>query len=119
MRTAEAGSIPSVAGGNAVVGVQKGDNHGLLGLAIKPEPAIQIIANAEGIVDVEGDERGRNRSGEAFDDDPDVLHLSVNAVGGTETEIRLFRELRAHGRLPRLRRLRLSPDRIAAVCSAA
>ena len=59
----------SVLGGVAGLrrlGAHRGGDHGGPGLTVQPKPAVQLVADAEGVVEVEGDERGRNMPGEPF-----------------------------------------------------
>ena len=84
-------SVPGVALRVFVLGAHGGGDHGGLGFPVQTEPAVQLVADAERIVEVEGDERGRNVPGEAFDHDADLPHLGFDVVGGRETEVRLVR----------------------------
>ena len=69
--------MPGPAVGIVVLGVHGGGNHGGPRLPVQSKPAVQLVADAEGIVEVEGDERGRDMAGEAFDNDADLLHLGL------------------------------------------
>ena len=48
---------------------------------------VQLVANVEGIVEVQRDQRGRDMAGQTFDDDADLLHVGFDVVGGHEPEI--------------------------------
>lgn len=78
--------MPSTALGNVVLGMHGGDRHGGQGLPVKTE-AVESIANAESIVEVQGHQRGRDMPSETVGHDPDLLDIGLDIVGGHETTI--------------------------------
>ena len=112
MRYRRHGSMPGVTLRVVVLGVHGGGHHGGPGFPVQAESAVQLVADAESIFEVEEDERGRDVTGKAFDDDADLLHLGLDVIGRSESEVRIVRDgLRRHGGLLGLRRLRLPPGR--------
>ena len=79
--------MPGVALRVAVLSVHGGGHHGGPGFPVQTEPTVQLVADVEGIVEVESDQRSGDMPGETFDDDADLLHVGFDVVGGSETKI--------------------------------
>ena len=61
-------------------------------MAVQAKPTVQLVANVQGIIEVESDEGRGDMAGESFDDDADLLHLGLDVVGSAETEVRIVRQ---------------------------
>jgi len=79
--------MPSVGVGIAVLGAHRGGRHGGPAFPVVSEPAVQLVADRERVVEVERDEGGRDVAGEVLDDDADLLHIGLDVVGRQETDV--------------------------------
>ena len=73
--------MPSTAVGIVVLGVHGSGCHGGPSLAVVSEATVELVANGQGIVEVQRHQRGRDMAGETFDDEANLLDLGLDIVG--------------------------------------